>query len=65
MTYVQVNREKYFAYFSEFWDKNWFRFSARQEMLILDLVVLVEQYFAQNENFSTYYENLSKNIILN
>lgn len=33
-------------------------------MLILDLVVLVEQYFAQNENFSTYYENLSKNIIL-
>ena len=33
-------------------------------MLILDLVFLAEQYFAQNEIFFTSNENLSKNIIL-
>ena len=32
-------------------------------MLILDLIFLVEQYFPQHENFSTYHENLSENII--
>ena len=33
-------------------------------MLILDVVVLVEQYFAQNDDFFTYYEDLSEDIIL-
>ena len=33
-------------------------------MLILDHVVLVEQYFAENENFFSYHENVSENIIL-
>ena len=33
-------------------------------MLILDLLVLVEQYFSHFENFFTEYENLSENITL-
>ena len=63
MKYVQEDCEKYFAHFENS-DQNCFQFSARQEMLNLHLVVLVEQYFAQNENFFNYHENLDEKIIL-
>ena len=33
-------------------------------MLILDIVVVVEQYFLKMITFFTYYVNLSENIIL-
>ena len=63
MKYVQENCEKIFFHIENS-DQNCFQFSARQEMLNLYLVVLVEQYFAQNENFFTYHEDLDEKIIL-